>query len=473
MPGRRPRVAGARPAPAPPADAGRRQAPAPAREPGAAAPRGLRGPPLDRRRDPGVARQPGRESAGARILLLVNYRPEYQHGWGGKTYYTQLRLDPLPPESAEELLHGPPRRRSACSRSSASRSSEPRATRSSSRRASGRSSRRGPGRRARRLSSRAAGRERSRSRRRCRRSWRRGSTGCRPRRSGCSSGGRDRQGRALVLLRAIAERAEETLPRASRTSRRPSSSTRRALPRPRVHLQARPDPRGGLRQPAPRAPPRAPRADRRGHRAPLSRPSGRAGRAARPPRVRGEVWEKALHVSAVRPAPRRRHVGLPQAARCFEQALVALERTCPRAARRYEQGIDLGSSSAAAAGRSAKSGGLCEHLREAEASPGRRRPRRSAGCVGALVTMATRSRRAGRRARARRPSAWRSPRARRFSASHRARAATGRCPGRLRVAYRRATGNLSCDRRAALRVDGVSDCGRPESLRAYRDPGWP
>jgi class 3 adenylate cyclase/tetratricopeptide (TPR) repeat protein len=40
----------------------------------------------------------------ARILLLVNYRPEYRHGWGGKTYYSQLRLDPLPPESVEELL---------------------------------------------------------------------------------------------------------------------------------------------------------------------------------------------------------------------------------------------------------------------------------------------------------------------------------------------------------------------------------
>lgn len=33
----------------------------------------------------------------ARILLLVNYRPEYQHGWGSRTCYTQLRLDPLPP----------------------------------------------------------------------------------------------------------------------------------------------------------------------------------------------------------------------------------------------------------------------------------------------------------------------------------------------------------------------------------------
>src|SRR5712691_8862441 len=39
-----------------------------------------------------------------RILLLVNYRPEYQHAWGSKTYYTQLRLDPLPPVSADELL---------------------------------------------------------------------------------------------------------------------------------------------------------------------------------------------------------------------------------------------------------------------------------------------------------------------------------------------------------------------------------
>ncbi len=40
----------------------------------------------------------------ARLLLLVNYRPEYQHGWGSKTYYAQLRLDPLPLGSTEELL---------------------------------------------------------------------------------------------------------------------------------------------------------------------------------------------------------------------------------------------------------------------------------------------------------------------------------------------------------------------------------
>jgi class 3 adenylate cyclase/tetratricopeptide (TPR) repeat protein len=40
----------------------------------------------------------------ARLLLLVNYRPEYQHSWGSKTYYTQLRLDPLPPASANAFL---------------------------------------------------------------------------------------------------------------------------------------------------------------------------------------------------------------------------------------------------------------------------------------------------------------------------------------------------------------------------------
>jgi class 3 adenylate cyclase/tetratricopeptide (TPR) repeat protein len=38
------------------------------------------------------------------VLLLVNYRPEYRHGWGGRTYYRQLRIDPLGGESAEALL---------------------------------------------------------------------------------------------------------------------------------------------------------------------------------------------------------------------------------------------------------------------------------------------------------------------------------------------------------------------------------
>jgi predicted ATPase len=40
----------------------------------------------------------------AKFLLLVNYRPEYSHQWNSKSYYTQLRLDPLGQESAEEML---------------------------------------------------------------------------------------------------------------------------------------------------------------------------------------------------------------------------------------------------------------------------------------------------------------------------------------------------------------------------------
>jgi class 3 adenylate cyclase/tetratricopeptide (TPR) repeat protein len=47
------------------------------------------------------------ESIGtARILMMVNYRPEYRHEWGSKSHYTQLRLDPLGMENADELVAG-------------------------------------------------------------------------------------------------------------------------------------------------------------------------------------------------------------------------------------------------------------------------------------------------------------------------------------------------------------------------------
>ena len=39
-----------------------------------------------------------------RILLLVDYRPGYSHTWADKTYYTLLRVDPLPPTGADEML---------------------------------------------------------------------------------------------------------------------------------------------------------------------------------------------------------------------------------------------------------------------------------------------------------------------------------------------------------------------------------
>src|SRR6185437_5905240 len=42
--------------------------------------------------------------AGARLLLLVSHRSEYAHDWGCSTSYTQLQIDPLPREGAEELL---------------------------------------------------------------------------------------------------------------------------------------------------------------------------------------------------------------------------------------------------------------------------------------------------------------------------------------------------------------------------------
>jgi class 3 adenylate cyclase len=39
-----------------------------------------------------------------RMLLLVDYRPEYRHGWGSRAHYTQLRIDPLKVRGADELL---------------------------------------------------------------------------------------------------------------------------------------------------------------------------------------------------------------------------------------------------------------------------------------------------------------------------------------------------------------------------------
>jgi class 3 adenylate cyclase/tetratricopeptide (TPR) repeat protein len=40
----------------------------------------------------------------ARILLLVNFRPEYRHNWESRKYFRQVRIDPLRDESANSLL---------------------------------------------------------------------------------------------------------------------------------------------------------------------------------------------------------------------------------------------------------------------------------------------------------------------------------------------------------------------------------
>lgn len=42
--------------------------------------------------------------SGARILMLVDYRPEYHHGWADKPYYNALTLDRLGDADAETML---------------------------------------------------------------------------------------------------------------------------------------------------------------------------------------------------------------------------------------------------------------------------------------------------------------------------------------------------------------------------------
>ena len=123
----------------------------------------------------------------ARLLLLVNYRPEYRHAWGGKTYYRQLRLDPLPPESAEELLDAllgddaaPRAAQAAPDRADRGQPVLPGGERPDAGRDGG------AGRRAGRLSAGDGRRTHRRSRPRCRRSWPRASTGSRPRTSASS-----------------------------------------------------------------------------------------------------------------------------------------------------------------------------------------------------------------------------------------------------------------------------------------------
>ena len=41
---------------------------------------------------------------GARILLIILYRPEYSHSWGSKTYYSQIRVDELPLDASAEMV---------------------------------------------------------------------------------------------------------------------------------------------------------------------------------------------------------------------------------------------------------------------------------------------------------------------------------------------------------------------------------
>ena len=44
------------------------------------------------------------QMAEARLLLLINFRPEYQLRWGDKSYAQSLRLDALGHDNADEML---------------------------------------------------------------------------------------------------------------------------------------------------------------------------------------------------------------------------------------------------------------------------------------------------------------------------------------------------------------------------------
>ena len=220
----------------------------------------------------------------ARLLLLVNYRPEYQHPWGSRTYYTQLRLDPLPPETAEELLGallGPdaglePLKRMLIARTEGNPFFLEESVRTLVE-TGALAGERGAYRLARPLPAiqvpatvqavlaaridRLAPEDKALL-------------------QTASVVGKDVP---FALLQAIGRAARG---RAARRDRPPPG--RRVpvrdepLPGSRVHVQARAHPRGGLREPAPGPAPPPPRRDPRGHRAPLPGSAHRAHRSPGP-----------------------------------------------------------------------------------------------------------------------------------------------------------------------------------------------
>ena len=173
---------------------------------------------------------------------------------------------------------------------------------------------------------------------------------------------------ALLQADRRARRTTSCRP-ASRGSRPPSCSTRQPVPGAGVHVQARADPRGGVRQPAPGA--------AQGRSTPGSSPRSSGSIRDRLDEhverlahhaLRGELWEQAV---AYAPAGRRRRRVARSANReavsLFEQALEALG-TCPRPAQTLELAIDLRLDLRnGALRRSASIERVRELLREAEA----------------------------------------------------------------------------------------------------------
>ena len=242
----------------------------------------------------------------ARIFLLANFRPEYQDGWGGKTYYTRLRPPPARPRERGRAAAGAARSRA--------RPGSPQAPPD---RAHGRQpllpgGERADARRDRRARGRAGAVPRGAAAgghpdagdgavhpRRAPRSP------ARPREAPAPVGLGHRQGRALRPAPGARGRPGGTAaPGAGPPAGRRVPVRDEPLPRPRVHVQARAHPRGRLRRAAARPAPRAPRAPGVGHRA--------AGdRAGSPSRWTGWLTTRSRAAcgrrrwsSSARPAPR-------------------------------------------------------------------------------------------------------------------------------------------------------------------------
>ena len=369
---RRSAVAGARSAATPPAGPSSGQAPPAAREPGPAAPRRLRGPPLDRLRNPGTARQPGREPADRpHCSCSSTTGRSTSHGWGSKTYYTQLRLDPLPPRaptSCSTALLGHRRHASTPLKRLLIERTEgnPLFLEESVRTLV---ETRGPGRRAGRLSARPAARHHPGARHGAGDSGRADRSARRLRTSG-SSRRRPSSARTcrFALLLAIADLAEEICAAGSPASRPPSSSTRRASFPTSNTPSSTPSPTRSPTEPAQRPPPRVSTLGSWRPSNELLRrtgsPSTSSGWRTTPSEAR--CGSKAVAYSA-RPAPRR------SARSAYREALTFLEQALdsPRHLPESRDTLEQAHRSAArpaqrALGARASFSGILALLREAE-----------------------------------------------------------------------------------------------------------
>ncbi len=305
----------------------------------------------------------------ARLCLLVDYRPEYQHGWGSKTSYTQQRLDPLPPDSARELLQALLGEDAGLQRLTAlliERTEgnpffleETVQTLVGDRGPGGRAGGASPGPADRH--DRGAGDGRGRPGRANRPAPARGP-------AAAPGGLGHREGRAL---RPPPGHRGRPRGRAAARARDPAGRRvpvrGRDLPGPRVHLQACPDPRRRLRQSAPGPAAASPRPDRGGGRAALSRPAGRARRTAGPPCLPGpRRGNKAVSYLRQAGAKAFARSANRDAVAYFEQALTALTHL-PETRETQEQAIDIRFGLRNALVAPAEFGQVEAYLREAEA----------------------------------------------------------------------------------------------------------